>query len=71
MLELQKLSFNLFMVVVRPCLLILVLMLNAIYIDAFSCEKSEMREGHPSAADDLGHLVHDIMRRADQQVRFP
>ena len=64
----QMLSFDLFMLIVRPLLIVLVMMLSGIYIDAFSGEVADVREGYPSVAGDLIGIVHDGLNRRDQQV---
>ena len=66
---LQMLSLDLFMLIVRPFLFVLVMMLSGIYIDAFSGEVAKAREGAPSVAGDLLGLVHDGLNRRDQRVR--
>ena len=62
------LSLDLFMLVARPLLIVLVMMLSGIYIDAFSGEVAGAREGYPSVAGDLLGLVHDGLNRRDQLV---
>jgi len=61
-------AYNLFMLVVRPLLIVLLMMLSAIYVDAFSSEVADAREGFQSVAGDLLGLVHDSLNRKDQKV---
>ena len=65
---LQRLSFDLFMVVIRPLLLILIMMLSGIYIDAFCSEAADKREGYQSVAGDVLGFIHDSLNRRDQKV---
>ena len=65
---LQWLSFSLFMMLVRPFLVVLIMLLSGYYIDAFSSEEVHLREAYPSVADDLVGLVHDSLNRGDQKV---
>ena len=58
------------MLVVRPLLIVLLMMLSAIYVDAFSSEVADAREGFQSVAGDLLGLVHDSLNRKDQKVGF-
>ena len=64
----QWLAFNLFMLLVRPFLAVLIMLMSGIYIDALSSEEADLREAYPSVADDLVGIVHDSLNRRDQKV---
>jgi hypothetical protein len=64
----QSVAFDIFMLAVRPMLIVLMMMLSAIYVDAFSGEIADAREVHQSVFGDLLGLLHDNLNRKDQKV---
>ena len=65
---LQWLSFSLFMLLVRPVLIILIMLMTGIYIDVYKSKEADVREGFPSVADDMVGIVHDNLNWGNQKV---